>query len=312
MKRCPITYEEIKEKANYAKRGLNLLSPQLKTLHSLKLTALEQRMAAIQYSGKMSIGGSKTKLSANLKIQDKSFELVSQFGRYILKPQSNDYPELPENEALTMSLAEMIGINVPVHGLVYSEDNSMTYFVRRFDRVGHNKKLPTEDVAQLLGLDRTSKYEGTMEQVANIIETYCSFPKVEFATLLKLTLFNFLVGHYEMHLKKFSLITEGKRTMMSPAYGLLNTTIIKEAENEIALSIGGKRSDLTREDFIDNFAIKILKLNQKAIDTILKEFNQVIPEWKAMIKKSFLTKTLQQDYLDLLAKRCKRLALSSK
>jgi serine/threonine-protein kinase HipA len=128
MKHCPITYEIISDQENYSQRGLRLLSPQLKKLSPLELSADEQRQEALDRVGKMSIQGVQKKLSAQLKIKEGCFELVDQNGQYILKPQSDNFPELPENEAITMSLAKTIGLEVPVHGLVYSKDNSMTYF----------------------------------------------------------------------------------------------------------------------------------------------------------------------------------------
>lgn len=152
-------------------------------------------------------------------------KLSIQNGRYILKPQSEYYEEIPENEALSMTLASMIGIQIPVHGLVYSKDGSMTYFVKRFDRKGHNQKVSLEDFAQLSGGTRETKYSSSMEKVAKIIELYCTFPKIELAKLFKLTLFNFLIGNEDMHLKNFSLITTNRKIMLSPAYDLINTTI---------------------------------------------------------------------------------------
>ena len=135
MKRCPITYEKIGDQENYSQRGLHLLSSQLKNLRPLDLSADEQRKEAIDRVGKMSIQGVQKKLSAKLKIKDECFEIVDHKGQYILKPQSDIYPELPENEAITMTLAKTIGLEVPIHGLVYSKDNSLTYFIKRFDRI---------------------------------------------------------------------------------------------------------------------------------------------------------------------------------
>ena len=63
-----------------------------------------------------------------------------------------------------MSLASTIGIEVPVHGLLYAKDNSMTYFIKRFDRAGHNKKFALEDFSQLSGKNRDTKYNSSMEQ----------------------------------------------------------------------------------------------------------------------------------------------------
>ena len=65
----------------------------------------------------MSIQGVQKKLSAKLKVKEGYFEIVDPNGHYILKPQSDIYPELPENEAITMQefyqiipqLRELIG-----------------------------------------------------------------------------------------------------------------------------------------------------------------------------------------------------------
>ena len=311
MKHCPITYETIDDQDNYSKRGLRLLSPQLNDLNPLQLSAEEQRQEAITRAGKMSIQGIQTKLSAQLKIKAACFEIVDQQGHYILKTQSSSYSELPENEALTMSLAETIGLEVPVHGLVYAKDNSMTYFIKRFDRVGHKKKLAVEDFAQLSGEDRDTKYKGSMEKIATIIEQFCTFPKIEFVKLFKLTLFNFLIGNEDMHLKNFSLITKNNKITLSPAYDLLNSSIaVKNPKEELALPLNGKKNNLRKNDFFDYFAIKRLGLNQNIIEKITQEIQQAIPEWRELIGVSFLSRKMKKEYLFLLEDRSKRLGFS--
>jgi serine/threonine-protein kinase HipA len=122
-------------------------------------------------------------------------------------------------------MATLIGLEVPVHGLVYSKDSSMTYFIKRFDRLGKTKKLAVEDFAQLSGGDRHTKYNISMEKVIAITNELCTFPKIELLKLFKLTLFNFLIGNEDMHLKNFSLITRGNNITLSPSYDLLNSTI---------------------------------------------------------------------------------------
>ena len=42
-----------------------------------------------------------------------------------------------------MHLAGLCGIEVPVSGMVRCADGSWSYFVRRFDRTGHNRKVPS-------------------------------------------------------------------------------------------------------------------------------------------------------------------------
>ncbi|MDF1828357.1 MAG: HipA domain-containing protein [Legionellaceae bacterium] len=310
MKRCPITYESIRDEASYSRQGLRLLAPQLKTLGPLDFSADEQRQKAIDCVGKMSIQGVQKKLSARLNIKEGHFDIVDTNGRYILKPPSDIYPELPENEAITMTLAASVGLDVPVHGLVYAKDNSMTYFIKRFDRVGHNKKLAVEDFAQLSGEDRHTKYKSSMEQVIAVIAQFCTFPKIEYVKLFKLTLFNFLVGNEDMHLKNFSLITKNKKICLSPAYDLLNSTIAqKNTKEELALPLGGKKNNLTKRDFFKYFAVERLALNPKIIDGVVQDFQQTIPRWRALIGLSYLSQSMQDKYLRLLDERCKRLNL---
>jgi len=66
-----------------------------------------------------------------------------------------------------MRLAASIGIEVPLHGLIYSKDGSLTYFIKRFDRIKQKDKLHVEDFAQLLEKSRETKYRASMEQVAS-------------------------------------------------------------------------------------------------------------------------------------------------
>src|SRR5438105_718576 len=224
MKRCPITYEPISE-GDYSTGGLRLLNNKLRSLEPLAYTAKEQREQAIERAGKMSIQGLQLKLSAVLKVKEGRFDVVDRNGRFVLKPPSTDFPQLPENEDLTMRLASAVGIEVPLHGLMYARDRSLTYFIRRFDRVGRTR-IPLEDFAQLSGANRDTKYESSMEKVAQVINLYCTFPAIERVKLFERTLFSFLAGNEDMHLKNFSLITDMRgRIDLAPAYDFVNSTI---------------------------------------------------------------------------------------
>lgn len=310
MKRCPITYEIISDQEDYSHAGLKSLAAKLNHLKILDYSAAEQRAEAIARVGKMSIQGVQPKLSARLKIQEGKFELVDQYGQYILKPQSEYYPNLPENEALTMSLARLFKLDVPLHGLVYSKDNSMTYFIKRFDRKGRHNKLAVEDFAQLSQQTRDTKYNSSMEKVTKILIDYCSFPKIEALKLFKLTLFNFLVGNEDMHLKNFSLITTGNLITLSPCYDLLNTTIAQQnAKEELALPLNGKKNNLKENDFFDYFALQQLSLNNKTVLSVRDEVKKILPQWKLLIRQSFLPKLMQEKYLTLLEERSRRLNL---
>ena len=308
MNRCPITYEECGT-SKYSQRGLKGLARNLKTLKNLPYSAEEQIKEAATRADKMSIQGVQPKLSAILSPKRESFEVVDMGGRYILKPQLPAYSEVPENEALTMSLAAAIVQDVPVHGLVYSKDGSMTYFVRRFDRFGRGKKVPVEDFAQLSGRDRETKYNSSMEQVERIIENFCTFPMVEKAKLFRLTLFNFLAGNEDCHLKNYSLIRRDPKVELAPVYDLVNTSIILATKEEIALPVNGKKRKLTPEDLIEYFGRQRLGMTDKLISQTISKFQDIKSTWIRLIEVSFLSPEMKQKYANLLNSRFKRLNL---
>ena len=300
MNLCPITYTPCGEN-RYSEAGLKLLATGLKTLNDLEYTAEEQRKEAFNRAAKMSIQGVQPKLSAVLSIKDEKFILVDKGGKYILKPQHQIYIQLPENEDLTMKLASEIGLEIPIHGLLWSKDNTLTYFIKRFDRKGQNDKVPVEDFAQLAGLSRDTKYDYSMEKIVKLIDDYCTFPAIEKIKLFKLVIFNYLIGNEDSHLKNFSIITDDNQVKLSPCYDLVNSTIVlKEQDEEIALPLKGKKKHLTRNILVDYFGIERCELTEKSIEKVLETITLAIPKWKTLIDISFLSKEMKGKYLDLL------------
>lgn len=310
MSRCPITYTEI-QKGLYSPEGLRRLDPRLKDLRPLEYSKEELLEEAAARSGKISLEGVQPKLSAVLSVRDSKFVLADTNGRYVIKPQQTVYPEVPENEDLTMRLADIAGIEVPVHGLLYDKTGTLHYCIRRFDRHGRNKKFAVEDFAQLTGKNRDTKYDSSMEKVAEVLDAYCSFPAIEKAKLFKITLFNFLTGNEDMHLKNYSLITREHVTMLSPAYDLLNTTIaVKKAYEEIALPLHGKKRNLTKTDFIRYWGKERLKLNDPTIESVMRDLQNALPRFVSLITISFLSAPLKSRYQQLLETRSRTLGLT--
>ncbi|MBE0636948.1 MAG: HipA domain-containing protein [Bacteroidales bacterium] len=303
MNICPITYAPCGDDL-YSEAGLRLLSPGLKALRELEYTAEEQRIEAFNRASKMSLQGVQPKLSAILNIKVGKFDIVDTRGKYILKPQHHLYPEMPQNEDLTMRLAAATGLDVPIHGLIWSKDHSLTYFIKRFDRRGQSDKVPVEDFAQLAGMSRETKYDYNMEKVVTIIDDFCTFPAIEKLTLFKLTVFNFLVGNEDMHLKNFSIITREGKVTLSPCYDLVNTTIeFKKQGEEIALPVQGKKKRLTRSILIDYFGKVRCGLTSKSIDLVLGSVSSAAPKWKELIDISFLSDEMKVKYHKLLGTR---------
>ncbi len=306
MNCCPITYQTCD--GRYSVKGLKLLSRSLTELKELPFSAQELRREAAACSDKISIQGVQPKLSARLNVKKQQFDLCNRDGRYILKPQIAEYGEVPENEDLTMRLAGLAGIEVPLHGLLYGRNKELTYFIRRFDRVGRKSKIHVEDFAQLAELSRDTKYRSSMEKVAALIEKYCTFPVVEKLKLFRLTLFCFLVGNEDMHLKKFSIIYKSDVIALSPAYDLLNTTIVlARPEEELALPLNGKKNRLKQHDLVDYFGRDRLQLTGRVISKVLTELKQLHKPWESLLKISFLSDLMKEKYLSVLDNRFKRL-----
>jgi serine/threonine-protein kinase HipA len=303
MNRCPIAYD-LCDGNFYSQKGLKLLSPALKALALLDFTAEELRSEAMQRASKMSIQGVQPKLGAILNIKDGAFEIVDKYGRYILKPQHHIFAELPQNEDLTMRLAAIIGIEVPLHGLIYSKDGSLTYFIKRFDRKGQKDKIGVEDFAQLAGMSRDTKYNYTMEKLVKLIDDYCTFPAVEKAKLFKRVLFSFLIGNEDMHLKKYSIIIRNGKVELSPAYDLLNSSIVLKGDvEEIALSLRGKKSNLTRDVLVNYFGKERCNLTDPVIERTLGTIQAALPSWFELIGISFLSAEMKDKYTKLLQER---------
>ncbi|MBI4411276.1 MAG: HipA domain-containing protein [Deltaproteobacteria bacterium] len=310
MKHCPITYQPIDEKETYSAEGPKKIAPALKGLRPFPYSAEEQRKEARLRAGKMSIQGIQPKLSANINIKEMVFEIVDRGGRFILKPQTLDYAELPENEDVTMRLAAVAGIETPFHGLMVSADRSYTYFIRRMDRFGHVGKLPLEDFAQLSQKSRETKYNSSMEQVAEVIETHCSFPLIDKAKLFFRTLFSFLVGNEDMHLKNFSLLSREGIHSLSPAYDLVNSTLaLENAREELALPLNGKKNNLNAKDLLVYFPRERLGLNRKVIDQTVERFKKSLPLWGDLLENCFLSGSRKDKYRQLIEARCQRLGL---
>jgi len=310
MNRCPITYSLI-EGGRYSPEGLKLLANGLSDIKLFEYTAEEQRKEAYKRASKMSIQGVQPKLSTVFNIKHEKFEIVDRGGRYILKPQHTYFSQMPENEDLSMRLAAEIDLEVPPHGMIWSKDNTLSYFIKRFDRRGQNEKVPMEDFAQLAGMSRDTKYNYSMEKVVMLVDKYCTFPAIEKVKLFKMTLFSFVIGNDDMHLKNFSIINHHGNIQLSPCYDLVNTIIeYRKPDDEIALPLRGSKKNLTKNMLISYFGKERCELTDKVIAKVLDTIINAIPKWREEIEHSFLSEEMKQKYIGLLDSRLSRLELA--
>ncbi len=322
MTRCPLTYEPLGPgEALYSAAGLRRLARGLVRLDLLPFTAAGLVQEAAARADRMSIGGVQPKVSAVLQPSDGRFEIVTTGGRWILKPDNPAYPEVPANEDLAMRLAAAAGVQTADHALVYArgeqpgEVGALVYAVRRFDRVGRVRgglaqKLAVEDFGQLLGYDRETKYDASMERAASAVDAFCTFPAVERVELFRRTLVAFLTGNEDMHLKNLSVLTgrDGLRRL-SPAYDLVASAAVLRDAQDLALPVAGKRSRLRREHLVDYFGRDRLGLTDRVVDTVLEELTAASPEWERLIERSFLSDDLRERVREITRERRGRLGL---
>lgn len=257
-----------------------------------------------------SLTGVQPKLSLNLNKHEGSSRLtiVGLWGDFIFKPQTDDYPQLPEIEDLTMHMAEVARISVVPHTLLRLADGSIGYITRRIDRTSDGEKIDMEDMCQLTLHPTEYKYRSSYEQIAKVIAAYSNTPKLCLANYMQLLLFCYITGNNDMHLKNFSLYAPKGDYLLSPAYDLLNVAIVNPKDTEeLALTLNGKKSRLVRSDFL-KFAER-MDITEKSLNQMVTSFQKVMPKWEQLIKDSFLSEDMKERYLSFINERMSRLLI---
>lgn len=247
--------------------------------------------------------GVQPKISLGLeKTKQKKGRLTLMMGEFILKPPSEYYEQMPETEDLTMHLAERCKIATVPHALIPLASGELAYITKRIDRSGE-QKIHMEDFCQLSELLTEDKYKSSMERVGKLVGELSSFPGLNLYNLFELTLFNYITGNNDMHLKNFSLIDRDGVWQLSPAYDLLNVNLVNEKDNEeSALTIAGKKRRLKKQDFVQlgkSYQLTDAQMRNAFADILSKE--KLLLDF---IDKSFLTDEFKVKYKEILKNRC--------
>lgn len=260
------------------------------------------------------VTGVQAKLSMDIeKLQHESrFTIVGLWGRFILKPQTELYPYLPELEDLTMHLAEVAKIQVVPHTLVRFADGQLCYLTRRVDRTTKGAKLPMEDMCQLSEKLTENKYRGSHEQIAKLILHYSSAPKLDLERFWEIVLFSWITGNSDMHLKNFSIYSPiPDNYQLAPAYDLLNTLLVMPSDTEeLALTLNARKKKIKLQDF--RSAMMNSGLDEKVIQNMLKKFHSAEKQWYDWIERSFLPLEMKNGFIAMIKERLSRLNTESK
>lgn len=256
--------------------------------------------------GHTSLSGIQRKVSVGLTADRATLRVATSGGHFILKPQAQVFPSLPENEHVTMRIAGVAGLAVPPNGLVRLKDGSLAYLVRRFDRTAEGRKLLQEDFCQLAGLAPKQKYEGSAELCARLVRRHASEPLVAALALFRQAAFAWWTGNGDMHLKNLSLLrgTDGLYRL-SPAYDLLCTDLVVE-DDQLALPVAGNRRAVTPRQWVAFAAA--CGLTPKATARALGQLHGALEPALELVSRSFLPPEMKARYARLLQARARTLA----
>lgn len=260
----------------------------------------------------VTVPGVQPKLSIHMERSDSRrearFTLVGMAGDYILKPPVERYPEMPELEHLTMRMAGNFGIRTAACGLIPLEDEQLCFITKRMDRDG-TAKIHMEDMCQLTDRLTEQKYRGSMEQVGKAILRHCTNPGFDALRLFDLTLFCFLTGNADMHLKNFSLLYKpGGDVSLSPAYDLLPTALLlPEDIEETALTLDGRKRRLTRKNLFQ-FGSS-LRLTMKQIENALNRAHDCLSKALNTLQKGQCSPDARHRFKSLIDERRARIGI---
>jgi serine/threonine-protein kinase HipA len=186
-------------------------------------------------------------------------------GSWIVKLPSREYEAVPENEYSMMTLARMIGMDVPVIQLVDVDAianlpeglgafKGQALAIERFDRLSDGSAVHIEDFAQVFRVYPEGKYEkANYRNIATVIGAEGSDGDI--AEFVRRLTFNMLIGNADMHLKNWSLIYPDRRSAaIAPAYDFVST-IAYIPDSKAALNVSRtKRFDEFTEDELVHLA----------------------------------------------------------
>lgn len=257
--------------------------------------------AALAMVGRTSLSGIQRKISVSLSTDRQTLQVAEGGGRFILKPQTELYPRLPEIEHLTTRLAQLVEIEVPAFGLVSLQDGSLAYISRRFDRRGDGTKVRQEDFCQLAERSPKDKYDGSAELCVRLLRTFASESVIEILKFYRQLVFHWWSGNGDMHLKNFSLLIDDEgRCRLTPAYDLVCTRLVIP-EDPLALSILGKKDNLNRDLWL-RFA-DYCELPERTATQVLARQAGAEEPGAALIEASYLDPEMKRRYVDLIRAR---------
>jgi len=204
---------------------------------------------------RFSLAGVQMKFSMKEKDSRYNLSKGGALGDWIIKTPSTKHKNVPLNEYTAMSLAAMVGVDIPEIKLVALDkldnlpqinlpDEMQAFAIKRFDRSGmgqeKDERIHMEDFAQILVKYPHEKYgSANYEQIGRVIYEFSGDGLADAQQLARRLLVNILLANGDAHLKNWSLLYQDQVTpRLSPAYDIVTTSAYIEDEKKYALNLG--------------------------------------------------------------------------
>lgn len=212
---------------------------------------------------------------------------------HILKPAgTSGFEALPIVEWMSLTLGRAAGFDVPEFALVpMPEDMMPALLVERFDirtSPEDERLLALEDFCSLLDLTAADKYRGTVEQAGRALRGLSTSPEEDVLTLLKRSLFAWLIADGDMHLKNLAVLktaVPGNRTFgslrMAPLYDAVTTVVFPGLKHDrMAMKLNGKDDRLKLNDFLRTAATLGLRVTdaEEAISSLTDRLSHAVED----------------------------------
>jgi len=231
------------------------------------------KFAKLQVHSRLSLAGAQTKTGlyhekeASIE-QGWHLPIESAPSTHIVKTAHAEFPDLGINEYLCMSAARLCGLKVPRASIIATKQP--LFCVERYDRAIPNnpiivdglpvpQRLHQEDLCQAFGIRSGGDYKyqeyrwDGLRGVARFLYDNAVLPAEDITELLRITVFSYLIGNCDNHLKNLSIVyrSDWSDISLAPAYDLVSTTYYQRLERDMAMRIGKHRDiDLiTPDDF---------------------------------------------------------------
>lgn len=199
---------------------------------------------------RLSLAGAQNKIALRIDQNNNKFLMLGGAPTtHIIKPlitYRDDVKDSVYNEYFCLRLANEIGLNTANPTIDYACGEPYL-IIERYDRFWKGEKVyrqHQEDFCQALARPPEQKYQNeggpNLNDCFDLLKKHSANAAQDRISLLKLSIFNFLIGNGDAHGKNFSFLYKNNKPSLAPAYDLLSTHIYEGLSKKMAMKIGGE------------------------------------------------------------------------